>query len=144
MAKEEDKALMTSSVMLDHVTLRTNDLEGTRAFLEVVLGLTPGHRPPFSFPGYWLYAGGEPVVHLIPGRGGDVDRSGETIDHVGFRLSGYDHHRKRLDDLNLRYSLMELAELRERRIFVQTPTGILLELVFRGEAASASYPPIDS
>jgi catechol 2,3-dioxygenase-like lactoylglutathione lyase family enzyme len=31
--------------MLDHVTLRTNDLEGTRAFLEAVLDLRPGYRP---------------------------------------------------------------------------------------------------
>src|SRR5271157_3517418 len=46
--------------MLDHATLRTHDLEGTRAFLETVLGLKPGYRPDFSFPGYWLYAKGEP------------------------------------------------------------------------------------
>jgi hypothetical protein len=31
--------------MLDHVTLRTNDLEGTRAFLEAVMDLRPGYRP---------------------------------------------------------------------------------------------------
>ena len=68
--------------MLDHVTLRTNDLEGTRAFLEAVLDLRPGYRPAFSFPGYWLYADGDPVVHLIPGHGGPADRTGETIDHL--------------------------------------------------------------
>ena len=38
--------------MLDHVTLRTHDLEGTRAFLEAVLGLKPGYRPAFTFSGY--------------------------------------------------------------------------------------------
>ena len=70
---------------LDHVTLRTADLEGTRSFLERVLDLKPGYRPAFSFPGYWLYAGGEPIVHLIPGRSSRVDRSGETIDHAGYR-----------------------------------------------------------
>jgi catechol 2,3-dioxygenase-like lactoylglutathione lyase family enzyme len=37
---------------LDHVTLRTADLEGTRSFLESVLDLKPGYRPAFSFPGY--------------------------------------------------------------------------------------------
>ncbi len=75
---------------------RTSDLEGTRNFLEAVLDLTPGYRPAFPFPGYWLYADGEPIVHIIPGRGGRVDRSGETIDHVGFRLSGYDRYRDKL------------------------------------------------
>jgi catechol 2,3-dioxygenase-like lactoylglutathione lyase family enzyme len=125
--------------MLDHVTLRTNDLEGTRAFLEAVLDLKPGYRPAFSFPGYWLYADGDPVVHLIPGNGGQVDRTGETIDHVGFRLSDHDGMRRKLDGLDIRYSRMELPELGERRLFIRTPTGILLELVFRD-----TKPPLPS
>ena len=36
-----------SSIKLDHATLRTSDLEGTRNFLEAVLDLTPGYRPEF-------------------------------------------------------------------------------------------------
>jgi catechol 2,3-dioxygenase-like lactoylglutathione lyase family enzyme len=116
---------------LDHVTLRTADLEGTRSFLERVLDLKPGYRPAFSFPGYWLYAGGEPIVHLIPGRSSRVDRSGETIDHAGFRLEGYSKYREKLDALDMQYSTMDLPELNDRRLFVRTPTGILLELVFR-------------
>jgi catechol 2,3-dioxygenase-like lactoylglutathione lyase family enzyme len=123
--------------MLDHATLRTHNLEGTRAFFEQVLGLKPGYRPKFSFPGYWLYAESQPVIHLIPSEGGTVDRTGETIDHVGFRLTGYDAYRDKLDALHLPYSRMELPELGERRLFLRTPTGILLELVFReGDASS--------
>jgi catechol 2,3-dioxygenase-like lactoylglutathione lyase family enzyme len=52
-----------SPIKLDHATLRTSDLEGTRNFLEAVLDLTPGYRPAFPFPAYWLYADGEPIVH---------------------------------------------------------------------------------
>jgi catechol 2,3-dioxygenase-like lactoylglutathione lyase family enzyme len=117
--------------MLDHVTLRTHDLESTRTFLEAALDLKPGYRPAFPFPGYWLYANGEPVVHLIPGGDAPVDRSGETIDHVGFRIADYEGMRRKLDGLGIRYSRMELPELGERRLFIRTPTGILLELVFR-------------
>jgi catechol 2,3-dioxygenase-like lactoylglutathione lyase family enzyme len=124
----------------DHATLRTSDLEGTRNFLEAVLDLTPGYRPAFPFPGYWLCADGEPIVHVIPGRGGRVDRSGETIDHVDFRLGGYDRYRDKPTTLGIRYSPMDLTELDERSIFIRTPTGVLLELVFRGEPASIAYP----
>lgn len=124
--------------LLDHVTLRTSDLEGTRAFLEILLDLTPGYRPDFPFPGYWLYAGDEPVVHLIPGGGGPVDRSGETIDHIGFRLTDYDGILRKVGKLAIPHSLMNLPEIRERRIFVETPTGILLELVFRNADATSS------
>ena len=127
-----------AQVVLDHVTLRTNDLDGTRAFLETVLDLKPGYRPAFSFPGYWLYADGDPVVHLIPGHGGPADRTGETIDHVGFRLADYDGMRRKLDGLGIRYSRMELPELGERRLFIRTPTNILLELVFRDTKAASS------
>jgi catechol 2,3-dioxygenase-like lactoylglutathione lyase family enzyme len=123
------------AAMLDHVTLRTHDLEGTRVFFEKVLDLKPGYRPDFPFPGHWLYADGEPIVHLIPGGEGPVDRRGETIDHVGFRLKDYDGHRRKLDALGVAYSTMNLPELGERRLFVQTPTGILLELVFRERTA---------
>jgi catechol 2,3-dioxygenase-like lactoylglutathione lyase family enzyme len=127
--------------MLDHVTLRTHDLEGTRAFLEDVLDLRPGYRPAFSFPGYWLYADNEPVVHLIPGHGGPVDRAGETIDHVGFRLTDHNGMRRKLDGLGVSYSRMELPELGERRLFIRTPTGILLELVFREKETAFASPP---
>jgi len=123
--------------MLDHATLRTHDLEGTRAFLETVLGLKPGYRPDFSFPGYWLYAKGEPIVHLIPAHGGPVDRTGETIDHVAFRLADHDGMQRKLDDLGIAYSRMELPELGERRLFIRTPTGILLELLFRDDKTVA-------
>ncbi|MFP3542464.1 glyoxalase [Rhizobium sp. SIMBA_035] len=121
-------------MLIDHVTLRTADLEGTKVFLEDLLGLTVGARPDFGFPGYWLYDEGEPVVHLIPGAGATVGRDAETIDHVGFRLRGYQVFRKKLDDAATAYSTMDLPELGERRLFVRTPGGILLELVFREDA----------
>lgn len=118
-------------MQLDHVTLRTGDLEGTRQFLQNLLDLTVGFRPNFSFPGYWLYRGDESIVHLIPGGGAPVGRHAETIDHVGFRLEGYGAFRGRLDATGVPYSTMDLPELGEQRLFVRTPGGILLELVFR-------------
>ena len=50
---------------------------------------------------------------------------------MGFRLSGYEEHRRKLDALDIAYSAMALPELGERRLFIKTPTGILVELVFR-------------
>ncbi len=123
-------------MQLDHVTLRTADLEGTRHFLQDLLGLTIGYRPDFDFPGYWLYQGQEPIVHLIPGGGLPVGRDAETIDHIGFRCEGYASFRQRLDDKAIPYSTMDLSDLGERRLFVRTPGGILVELVFRDGSTS--------
>ncbi|ASG21629.1 MULTISPECIES: glyoxalase [Nitrospirillum] len=127
-------------MQLDHATLRTADLEGTRSFLERVLDLRPGYRPPFDFPGYWLYAGDAPIVHLIPGSGAPVGRAGEMLDHVAFRMDGQSERywalRARLEGLAIPYSTMDLPDLGERRLFIRTPPSagggaILLELVFR-------------
>lgn len=118
---------------LDHVTLRTADLDVTRTFLQDLLGLAVGYRPNFGFPGYWLYHGDEPIVHLIPGDATSSGRIGEMIDHVAFRLEGYASFRQGLDGKGISYSTMDLPDLGERRLFVRTPGGILIELVFRDD-----------
>jgi catechol 2,3-dioxygenase-like lactoylglutathione lyase family enzyme len=125
--------------MLDHVTLRTADLESTCAFLVKVLGLKEGYRPPFPFPGRWLYNGPKPVVHLIPGNGVGVAPGAEHIDHAGFRMSDYEGTRARLDRDGISYQTMDLEDLGERRLFVRTPGGILLELVFHSGPNSAGF-----
>jgi len=128
-------------MILDHVTLSTRNLAAARAFFEQVFDLRDGFRPDFPFPGHWLYEGGEPIVHLIPAREGASHRSAaaECIDHVAFLRDDYDAFRGRLDQLAIAYSPMELPELGERRLFLQVPGGVLLEVAFRS-ARSASPP----
>jgi glyoxylase I family protein len=117
---------------LDHVTIRTRDLEATRSFLLTVFDLEEGPRPLAirRIPGHWLYSEGHPLVHIIGSQGDKVDRSAEAIDHVGLRMKGYAEFRKKLDQLRIRYSTMDLADLQERRLFFHAPGGPLLEAVF--------------
>ncbi len=72
---------------LDHATIVTPDLDAARRFFVDVAGLTEGARPPFRVDGFWLYADGRPVIHLIeatvPGVSG---RAVPRIDHVAFRI----------------------------------------------------------
>ena len=56
---------------LNHYTIRVRDLEATKDFYCDIVGLTVGDRPPLNFPGYWLYCGGVPTVHLIGYRAED-------------------------------------------------------------------------
>ena len=51
---------------LDHYNLRAARplLDRLRDFYCDVVGLTVGERPPFRRFGYWLYAGGRPVLLL--------------------------------------------------------------------------------
>ena len=43
--------------LLDHYNVSTRKLNETVQFYEDVLGFTNGPRPPFNFPGAWLYSG---------------------------------------------------------------------------------------
>lgn len=117
---------------LDHVTIRTRDIAATRAFFETVFNLEEGLRPQLiqRIPGCWLYEGDRPLVHIIGTHGRGLDHAAEAIDHVGFRLQGYADFRARLDQLGIRYSSMDLADLGERRLFFRAPGGPLLEAVF--------------
>jgi glyoxylase I family protein len=118
---------------LDHVTIRTRDLQAARDFFLKVFDLREGERPlaiQRRIPGHWLYSEGHPLVHIIGSQGHGLDRAAEAIDHVGFRMQGYAEFRKKLDQLGIRYSTMDLADLEERRLFFRAPGGPLLEAVF--------------
>ncbi len=117
---------------LDHVTIRTRDLQATRSFFLTVFGLEEGERPLAirRIPGHWLYSEGRPLIHIIGSQGQGTGRPAEAIDHVGLRLEGYAAFRQKLDQLGIRYSTMDLADLQERRLFFRAPGGPLLEAVF--------------
>ena len=117
---------------LDHVTIRTRDLQAARSFFLKVFDLEEGERPLAirRIPGHWLYSEGHPLVHIIVAQGYGIARAAEAIDHVGFRMQGYAEFRNKLDQLGIRYSTMDLADLEERRLFFRAPGGPLLEAVF--------------
>src|SRR5258708_36933767 len=69
-----------------HYSIRTTDLDRSRRFYSDVLQLRVGFRPPFNFPGVWLYPNDEEsefgVVHLI---GVDPGSSEGLRDYLGQR-----------------------------------------------------------
>ncbi|MDB5150188.1 MAG: Glyoxalase/bleomycin resistance protein/dioxygenase [Mucilaginibacter sp.] len=122
---------------IDHTTLRTSRLEETRDFLVSVFDLVEGLRPALiaaNIPGHWLYWHDAALVHLIQNsyfQQGGANGASEAIDHTAFYMENYDAFKQKLSDLKVPFSLMNLPDIGERRIFLHTPTGILLETVFR-------------
>lgn len=114
---------------IDHYTVLTNDLEATKRFYCDFLGLKDGPRPPFTFPGAWLYAGDRPVVHVIAGRPFSQENGTGGVDHVAFAAQGSpDEMMKRLEKEGLKPSTRVVPATKIRQVFCRDPSGIQVEL----------------
>jgi len=120
-------------VGFQHINTRSTDVERTRTFYERILGLRVGDRPPLASTGYWLYAGNEPIVHLIQrpaGEPGDAD--GGNFDHVAFSCSNLDEIRAALRAAEVPFRETVSPRDGAIQLRVQDPDGINLELNFSG------------
>ena len=88
---------MTAVAGVNHVTLccSVDQLPSVEDFYTEVLGLRVGPRPAFDFPGTWLYAGEEPIIHLAatlrqPTVGADPSSSSLAVDAGRCRLDRTD------------------------------------------------------
>ena len=119
---------------LNHVTIRSADLEATRDFYRDALGLVEGPRPPLGFPGYWLYCGEFAVIHLVPpdnnGGGGGMSTDTGNFDHVAFTASDYDGMCRRLAGLGIKFREQKVAATSIRQLFFQDPNNVSIELNF--------------
>ena len=114
---------------IDHYTVLTNDLEATKRFYCDFLGLKDGPRPPFNFPGAWLYAGSQPVVHVVAGRPFSSDNGTGGVDHVAFAAKGDpDELIKKLEKEGFKPSSRVLPATKIRQVFCRDPSGVQVEL----------------
>ncbi|MDQ7949226.1 MAG: hypothetical protein REI93_10290, partial [Pedobacter sp.] len=100
---------------LDHVTIRTHELEATRNFMVEVFGLVEGSRPASivaSVEGYWLYEKDWPLIHLIKSNvpPGHSHESAEAIDHFAFVMEDYKGFEQKLIRLGISYQKMHIPE----------------------------------
>jgi catechol 2,3-dioxygenase-like lactoylglutathione lyase family enzyme len=104
-----------------------SDLARSRAFYSEALGLTDGERPPFGFPGAWLWLDGHPVVHLVGGGDQDTKKTG-NFDHVAFAATDLEATRQRLIGSGIPFRENAVPGRPLHQIFLTDPDGILIEL----------------
>ncbi len=132
---------------LDHCSIRTLDLEASRAFYVDVLGMKEGERPDFQFPGAWLYLEDRTVIHLIgvdpddnrglvEYLGGDIDPDtlfdGGSLDHIAFCATDAPDMIQRLKRNNVPFRERQVPNMDLSQIFVEDPNGITIELNYFG------------
>jgi catechol 2,3-dioxygenase-like lactoylglutathione lyase family enzyme len=123
---------------LNHYTILARDLEATKNFYTDIVGLKVGDRPPLNFPGYWLYCGDAPTVHLIgnrpeiepiPDSSSDPAKTGR-LDHIAFACAGLKDMKATLEQNSIKYDERVLPRLNMTQLFYYDPDGIAVECNF--------------
>lgn len=139
---------------LAHYSVRTATLDASRKFYTDILGFKEGFRPPFEFPGAWLYRGGDEadygVVHLIGidpndpqglvdylgDKGADSLHGSAAVDHLAFLATDLTGMHTRLASAHLAFRERTVPSLGLHQVFVEDPSGITIELNFPAEEAA--------
>ena len=117
------------NLKIDHIALRCTDIETVKNFFTEIIGLTVGHRPPFPFPGYWLYADQKAVLHLFGG-GFISPENGNIVDHIAFWSDDYERMMSLFLEHNLDFSETIIPESNIRQLFVRAPENLIVEIDF--------------
>lgn len=124
---------------VNHFTILTGDLPATLAFYEEHLNLKAGARPPFKFPGAWLYADGgrgkDPILHVIAG----VEKKRlvkGVIDHMAFSGKGLAAAVAKLKKRNVPYELRQQVGSGTWQLFFFDPNGAKVEIDFDPQEAA--------
>ncbi|MFS8973418.1 VOC family protein [Cupriavidus necator] len=143
---------------LAHFSIRTTDLERSCAFYERVLGFRRGFRPPFDFPGAWLYMGDDEsdygAVHIIgidrdnpAGLAAylgekDLPESGTgTLDHIAFLATGVAQMWATLRAEGIPWRDRTVPSLGLHQVFIEDPSGVTIELNYpAAEVAGLALP----
>jgi catechol 2,3-dioxygenase-like lactoylglutathione lyase family enzyme len=114
---------------MNHFTVIAEDIDKTLDFYCGVLGLEQGHRPDLGFPGAWLYAGGQAVLHVYSDRPMPASRAG-VIDHMAFSARGLKDVKARFDARGIKYDLRQQRGAGTWQLFCFDPNGAKVELDF--------------
>lgn len=116
---------------LDHINLRTAQLDIMIDWYGDILGLTPGPRPDFGFPGAWLYAKGQALVHLVGVAAPPTDPGTDLkLEHGAFAATGFAVFKARLDARGERMKLVKLPGFPIVQVNIWDPDGNHLHVDF--------------
>lgn len=113
-----------------NLTAERRLLDELREFYIEIVGLEPGARPPFTKFGYWLYAGGQPVLHLteaLPHEAPHLNTV-STFNHAAFSCTDLDEVTARLLTHGIAHQLGDVPQSGGRQLFFRDPAGNGVEL----------------
>lgn len=126
---------------INHVAIKTLDLDRTNWFYTEVLGMSFAPRPPLGFPGSWLKMG-ETMIHVFAGEGafdakGNFSPGGAAVDHISINAEDFDGFAALFDRHGLDWRENDIPGANIWQLFVKDPNDILIELNFNKSAEPA-------
>ena len=118
---------------LNHYNIRAGQplIGRVRDFYVDVIGLREGWRPPFNFPGHWLYAGDAAVEHLVETSGGQTTAAApDALDHVAFTCTDIEGFESNLRARGVDYRKAGVPGAPVQQLFLKDPAGNGVELNF--------------
>ncbi|WP_076998377.1 VOC family protein [Variovorax sp. KK3] len=120
---------------LHHFTIRCtpDDLPPLFDFYTRVMRLEPGARPEVPAPGAWLYAGGQPIVHLYAHLATPDEVAQPVtghVDHISFRAHGLTEMREHLHALDVPFAEAPIPGWDIHQLFLHDPRGMKIEMTF--------------
>jgi len=115
---------------IDHVNIRApaDDIAKLKQFYCDVIGLIDGWRPEFKSRGHWLYAGAQPLVHLVEGDMVHGDDESAGVDHVSFLSDDLDSFIEKLRLRGIEFQLNRVPTLGHHQLLTRDPLGIGVEI----------------
>jgi catechol 2,3-dioxygenase-like lactoylglutathione lyase family enzyme len=118
---------------LHHYTIRCapEELTALVDFYTRVMRLEVGARPQIPAPGAWLYAQGQPIVHLYAHLSSpDQAASTGPLDHISFRSRGLREMREHLRNVGAPFSEAPIPGWNIHQLFLHDPRGLKIEMTF--------------
>jgi catechol 2,3-dioxygenase-like lactoylglutathione lyase family enzyme len=128
---------------MEHYLVLTDDIDATRDFYVQALGMHVGFRPPLGFPGYWVYVGDTPCIHIAEWASYTThsleqgiavsSRANGTgpVDHIAFNAHDYEDVVARLEAHGVQAARNDVPGGVLRQLFLQDPNGVKIEINVR-------------
>lgn len=121
---------------LDHVNIRTANLEALVRFYTEALALELGERPPLGFPGAWMYAGPQAVIHLVGVELQPQPEGALSLEHFAFSASDLDEFLARVTRLGVDFEQSRQAGTGNVVVNLRDPDGNRLHVDFPASEAA--------
>lgn len=110
---------------LDHVNLRTTQLDALIDWYSDILGMVAGDRPPFTSSGAWMYVGDSAVVHMVaidgaPASGSEIKLK---LEHFAFAARNRRAFEAKLDDKGIPFKRIEIPTFNTIQVNLWDPDG---------------------